>query len=166
MRILVVAVGSRGAADAEVLLLQGISAIGGYHIAQGLGLPSMGLGLAPIYPTGDFPPSTLTARSLGRRGNRAAGNALVLLGSPVLAGPVKELRSELRLPPLGTWQAVFGLQDAARWPVFHGFSTAVVPHPADWRPDHAGAGPQPGPSRAGRCGWLSGSRPRSRATMY
>jgi hypothetical protein len=62
--------------DAEVLLLQGISAIGGYHIAQGLGLPSMGLGPAPIYPTGDFPPSTLTARSLGRRGNRAAGNAL------------------------------------------------------------------------------------------
>ncbi len=118
---------------ADVLLLQGISSIGGYHIAEGLGLPSMGLGLAPIYPTGDFPPSTVTARSLGRQGNRAAGKALVLVGSPVLAGPVKELRAELGLPPLGTWQAVFGQQDAARWPVFHGFSPAVVPRPADWR---------------------------------
>jgi sterol 3beta-glucosyltransferase len=118
---------------ADVLLLQGVSAIGGYHIAEGLGLPSMGLGLAPVYPTGEFPPSTVTARSLGRQGNRAAGMALVLLGSPFLAGPVQELRAELGLPRLRTWQAVFGQQDAARWPVFHGFSPAVVPRPADWR---------------------------------
>jgi sterol 3beta-glucosyltransferase len=117
----------------DVLLLQGISTIGGFHIAQGLGLPSMGLGLAPIYPTREFPPSTVTARSLGRWGNRAAGQALVLVGSPVLAGPVKELRAELGLPKLGTYQAIFGAQAAARWPAFHGFSPAVVPRPADWR---------------------------------
>jgi sterol 3beta-glucosyltransferase len=115
------------------LLLQGVSAIGGYHIAEGLGLPSMGLGLQPIYPTREFPPSTVTARSLGPLGNRAAGQALVVLGSPVLAGPVKELRAELGLPRLGTWQAVFGQQAAARWPAFHGFSPSVVPRPADWR---------------------------------
>ena len=119
--------------DTDVLLLQGISSIGGYHIADALGLPSMGLGLQPIYPTREFPPSTVTARSLGALGNRAAGQALVALGSPVLAGPVKELRAELGLPRLGTWQAVFGQQAAARWPAFHGFSPAVVPRPADWR---------------------------------
>jgi sterol 3beta-glucosyltransferase len=118
---------------ADVLLLQGVSAIGGYHIAEGLGVPSMGLGMSPIYPTSEFPPSTLTARSLGRWGNRAAGKALVLFGSPVLAGPVKELRAELGLPRLGTYQAVFGEQDAAHWPAFAGFSPAVVPRPADWR---------------------------------
>src|ERR1700733_9563145 len=118
---------------AEVLLLQGISAIGGYHIAEGLGLPSMGLGLQPIYPTREFPPSTVTARSLGPFGNRAVGQALVALGAPVLAGPVKEVRAELGLPRLGTWQAVFGQQAAARWPAFHGFSPSVVPRPADWR---------------------------------
>ena len=118
---------------ADVLLLQGVSAIGGYHIAEGLGLPSMGLGLAPVYPTRDFPPATVTARSFGPRGNLAAGKALVLMGAPVLAGPVKELRAELGLPRLGTWQAVFGQQDTARWPAFHGFSPAVVPRPADWR---------------------------------
>ncbi len=119
--------------ETDVLLLQGISSIGGYHIADGLGLPSMGLGLQPIYPTREFPPSTVTARSFGALGNRAAGQALVALGSPVLAGPVKELRAELGLPRLGTWQAVFGQQAAARWPAFHGFSPAVVPRPADWR---------------------------------
>ena len=35
-------------ADAEVLLLEGVSAIGGYHIAEALGLPSMGLALQPV----------------------------------------------------------------------------------------------------------------------
>jgi sterol 3beta-glucosyltransferase len=119
---------------AEVLLLQGISAIGGYHIAQGLGLPSMGLGLQPVNPTGDFAPSIVTARSLGRWGNRAAGQALIALGAPMLAGPVRELRAELGLPRLGTRAAIFGDQDRARWPGFHGYSPAVLPRPADWRP--------------------------------
>ena len=98
----------------------------------------MGLGLQPIYPTREFPPPTVTARSLGPLGNRAAGQALVALGSPVLAAQVKELRAELGLPRLGSWQAVFGQQAACRWPAFHwpafhGFSPAVVPRPADWR---------------------------------
>jgi sterol 3beta-glucosyltransferase len=118
---------------ADVLLLAGTSTIGGYHIAEGLGLPSMGLGLQPVYPTGEFPPSIVTARSLGRRGNRAAGKALVVIGAPALAGPVQELRAELGLPRLGTREAVYGRQDAEHWPGFCGFSPAVVPRPADWR---------------------------------
>lgn len=117
----------------DVLLLAGLSSIGGYHIAEGLGLPSIGLALAPVYPTRDFPPSIVAARSLGRWGNLAAGKALVVMGAPALAAPVRELRAELGLPRLGTREAVFGRQDAARWPVFHGFSPSVVPRPADWR---------------------------------
>jgi sterol 3beta-glucosyltransferase len=120
--------------DADVLLLTGLSTIGGYHIAEGLGLPSMGLALQPVYPTGEFPPSIVAARSLGRLGNRAAGQALVVLGAPALAGPVRELRAELGLPRLGTREAVFGQQDTEHWPGFCGFSPAVVPRPADWRP--------------------------------
>ena len=46
--------------DADVLLLTGLSTIGGYHIAEGLGLPSMGLALQPVYPTGEFPPSIVS----------------------------------------------------------------------------------------------------------
>src|ERR1017187_711822 len=104
--------------DADVLLLTGLSTIGGYHLAGGLGLPSMGLALQPVYPTGEFPPSIVTARFLGRLGNRAAGQALVLLGAPALAGPGRELRAELGLPRLGTREAVFGQQDTEHWPGF------------------------------------------------
>lgn len=117
----------------DVLVPANLTAIGGYHIAQGLGLPSLGLALAPVNPTRAFPPSVLTARSLGRWGNLAAGQALIALGSPVLARPVQELRAELGLPRISARQAVFGQQDASRWPVFHGFSPSVVPRPADWR---------------------------------
>lgn len=120
--------------DADVLLLAGLSYAGGYHIAEGLGLPSMSLQLAPVAPTRDFAPSIVTARSLGRWGNLAAGHALVLLGAPTLAGPVRELRAGLGLPRLSSRQAVYGRMTDPCWPVFHGFSPAVVPRPADWRP--------------------------------
>jgi sterol 3beta-glucosyltransferase len=118
---------------AQVLLLQGISAFGGYHIAEALGLASMGLALSPIYPTSQLPPATTTAHSLGRLGKRAAGMALVLAGSPALAWPVKELRAELGLPRLGSYQAIFGRHDAACWPIFYGLSAAFVPRATDWR---------------------------------
>jgi len=117
-----------------VLLLSGISYAGGFHISAALGLPSIGLALAPVYPTRDFPPSTLTARNLGRIGNLAAGQILTFLAAPALARPVKELRAELGLSRVSSRQAIIGLMDADRWPVFHGFSPSVVPRPADWRP--------------------------------
>lgn len=121
-------------AGPDVLLLQGVGAFGGYHIAEGLRLPSVGLALQPLSPTRAFPPSVLTARSLGSWGNLALGKATILMGAPVLGKPVQELRAELGLPPMSTREAIFGAQDAARWPVFHGFSPCVVPRPADWRP--------------------------------
>jgi sterol 3beta-glucosyltransferase len=46
---------------------------------------------------------------------------------------VRELRAELGLSRVSSRQAVIGLMDADRWPVFHGFSPSVVPRPADWR---------------------------------
>ncbi|HUA28929.1 MAG TPA: glycosyltransferase [Streptosporangiaceae bacterium] len=119
---------------ADMLALSGISYAGGYHIGLALGIPSIGLALAPVYPTRDFPPSTLTARNLGRFGNLAAGQVLAFLGAPVLAGPVRELRDELGLPRVSSRQAVIGQMDATGWPALHGFSPSVVPRPADWRP--------------------------------
>lgn len=117
-----------------MLLLAGISYAGGYYIALALDMPSIGLALAPVYPTREFPPSTLTARNLGRIGNLAAGQVLTFLGASALAGLVKELRAELGLPRISSHQAIIGQMDAAGWPVFHGFSPSVVPRPADWRP--------------------------------
>jgi sterol 3beta-glucosyltransferase len=92
----------------------------------------MGLQLQPMTPTREFPPSLVTGRSLGRLGNRAAGSAAAAMLALGLAGPAKKIRRELGLPPRSAREAVLGQPDATRWPVFHGFSPAVVPRPADW----------------------------------
>jgi len=116
----------------DVLALTGITALGGYHVAEGLGLHGMGLQLQPMAPTGEFPPSLVGARSLGRLGNRAAGRAAAATLALGLAGSARQIRRELGLPPRSAREAVLGQPDARRWPVFHGFSPAVVPRPADW----------------------------------
>jgi sterol 3beta-glucosyltransferase len=59
----------------DVLALTGITAAGGYRIAEGLGLPGIELLLQPMHTTAEFPPSITAARSFGRLGNRAAGAA-------------------------------------------------------------------------------------------
>jgi sterol 3beta-glucosyltransferase len=115
----------------DVLALTGITAAGGYRIAEGLGLPGMDLLLQPMQTTADFPPSIVAGRSFGRLGNRAAGTA-TNTALAAMAGPAREIRRELGLPRRGIREALTGRPDARRWPVFHGFSPAVVPRPADW----------------------------------
>jgi sterol 3beta-glucosyltransferase len=116
----------------DVLALTGITALGGHHVAEGLDLHGMGLQLQPVTPTREFPPSLVGARSLGRLGNRAAGRAAAATLALGLAGPAREIRRGLGLPPRSVREALSGQPDASRWPVFHGFSPAVVPRPADW----------------------------------
>ena len=116
----------------DVMLLSGLGIVGGYHIAEGLGLPSMGLALQPLHPTGEFPPSTLTTRSFGHLGNRAAARASLFLTAATTQGATKRLRAELGLPPLGP-REILDRQESTHWPIYHGFSPAVVPRPPDWR---------------------------------
>jgi hypothetical protein len=55
-----------------------------YHVAQGRGVPSMGVYRQPFEPTGDFPSVvTNSARSAGRLGNRWVG--VLLPGHPAAA---------------------------------------------------------------------------------
>ncbi|MGW7791353.1 glycosyltransferase, partial [Streptomyces tricolor] len=112
------------------------------------GVPSLGVYLQPTAPTGDFPPAVTGTRSLGRAGNRAAGRFALRMADRVYAPAVAELRRRLGLPPL-TAAAMRRRRERADWPVLHGFSTALVPRPADWRPGlevvgtfwpHVGAG--------------------------
>ncbi|MGH3155552.1 MAG: glycosyltransferase, partial [Streptosporangiaceae bacterium] len=116
----------------DVLLPAGQVMFGGYRIAEGLGLPSMGLALQPIHPTGQFPPPSVTTRSLGRWGNRAISRAVLAIGGTRLDKPSKPLWATEGMPGFGM-RAMLRRQDAARWPVFYGFSPAVVPRPPDWR---------------------------------
>jgi sterol 3beta-glucosyltransferase len=116
---------------ADVLALTGITAVGGYQVAEGLALPSIELQLMPTHTTADFPPSIVTGRPFGRLGNRVTGMATTA-AIAAMAGPARQIRHELGLPRRGIREVLSGQPDTRRWPVFHGFSPAVVPRPADW----------------------------------
>ncbi|MBL7258970.1 glycosyltransferase [Paractinoplanes lichenicola] len=116
------------ARTADVLLLTPAGWIGG-HVAEALELPSMGVYLQPMTPTREFPPSTVTTRSLGAWGNRAAATAVLELGQLPYRAAVRALRAELGLPPIGHHKWLRHLTD---WPICYGYSPRVVPQPADW----------------------------------
>ncbi|MEV0670803.1 glycosyltransferase [Mycobacterium sp. NPDC050441] len=120
------------AKDADLLLLPAVAALLGYHVAEGLGIPSVGVLLQPTAPTGDFLPSVLSARSLGRWGNRMVGRLGALGEQPHLT-LINDLRSELGLRP--TTLSGYQRRRSATWPILHGFSEHVVPRPGDW-PEH------------------------------
>ncbi|HVT66184.1 MAG TPA: glycosyltransferase [Trebonia sp.] len=118
--------------DTDLLLAAGMGMFGGYRIADGLGLPSVGLGLQPLHPTREFLPAALTTRSLGPWGNRALARAMMPAGIGATDQSSKPMWAEAGMPGYGG-REMLRRQDAARWPFFYGYSPAVVPRPADWR---------------------------------
>nr|WP_062332693.1 glycosyltransferase [Herbidospora sakaeratensis] len=118
------------------LLLTGVAGTPARHVAEAMGVPSMGVHLQPIDPTGDFPPvMSVFQRSLGRWANRRAARLAfeVPAAGPLITGLSTRIRTRLGLPPM-TPRALHLRRETTRWPVFHGFSPLVVPRPADWRP--------------------------------
>ena len=118
--------------DTDVLLAAGTAWFGGYRIAQGLGLPSIGLALQPSHPTSQFLPAGLTTRSLGRWGNRALARALVVSAPAAIDKPSKPLWAQEGMPRLSIRQ-LYRRQETTRWPFIYGYSPSVVPRPPDWR---------------------------------
>lgn len=119
-------------ADADLLILGGpIGSLLGYHVAEALGLPSLGALLQPASPTGDFAPPPLTVKYFGRTGNRMMWRAAGL-GEKVYTPLIDDLRAGLGLPACE--RTNYQTERAARWPVLYGFSPHVVPRPRDWRP--------------------------------
>ena len=122
---------AHAASDADLLLLEGpIGSLLGYHVAEALDIPSMGVFLQPVSATGEFAPPPLTARSFGRWGNRAAwrlGEAGERVYTPLIDG----LRAKLGLP--AETRSAYQRRRADTWPVLYGFSQHVVPRPPDWR---------------------------------
>ncbi|GAA2750217.1 glycosyltransferase [Kitasatospora cinereorecta] len=117
----------------DLMLLSATTAPLGWHLTEATGTPSLGVYLQPTAPTGAFPPVVTGGRSLGRLGNRLAGRMTLRIADRVCEPAVAALRRRLDLPPLAG-PAMRRRQEEARWPVLHGFSTALVPRPADWRP--------------------------------
>ncbi|MGA5462609.1 glycosyltransferase [Mycobacterium sp. NPDC050041] len=119
--------------DADLLLLEGpVGSLLGYHVAEALGVPSMGVALQPASATAEFAPPPLTARSFGRMGNRMAWHMAGGIGEKVYTPLIDDLRRSLGVPPRS--RRAYQAQRAARWPILYGFSPHVVPRPRDWRP--------------------------------
>ncbi|MEU4493347.1 glycosyltransferase [Streptomyces sp. NPDC023998] len=117
----------------DVLLLSGSVGPLGHTIAEGLGLPSVGVYLQPVAATGEFAPPLTGTRSFGRPGNRLAGRAVNAAVDSVFADTIRALRARLGLPR-ATTRAARRAREHQDWPIFHGFSELVVPRPPDWRP--------------------------------
>ncbi|MEV6015442.1 MULTISPECIES: glycosyltransferase [unclassified Streptomyces] len=121
------------ARSSDALLLSGSLGPLGHCVAEGLGLPSMGVHLQPLAPTREFTPPVAGVRSWGPAVNRAAGYGVNLAVERVFARTVRDLRGQFGLPPLGP-VAARRARERGAWPVHHGFSPLVVPRPRDWRP--------------------------------
>ncbi|WP_199739485.1 glycosyltransferase [Streptomyces klenkii] len=122
------------AQEADVLLVSSSLQLLGHTLAEGLGLPGMGVYLQPLHVTGEFAPSVLSTRSWGPAGNRIAARAVNSVVDAVYSGTARTLRARLGLPPSST-RAARRARERQRWPVRHGFSPLVVPRPRDWRPE-------------------------------
>ncbi|WP_309030124.1 glycosyltransferase [Streptomyces alfalfae] len=127
----------QGFADAvdkgtDLLLLSTTTAPLGWHLTEATGTPSIGVYLQPTAPTGDFPPVVTGSRSLGRLANRATGRFALRMADRVYTQAVTQLRRRLALPTASPAE-IRRRQEQANWPILHGFSTALVPRPSDWR---------------------------------
>jgi sterol 3beta-glucosyltransferase len=98
-------------------------------VAEGFGIPSLGVYLAPGVPTREFPPPGWPdAEHLSPADNIAAGREMLARTGSLYADVLRRLRARLDLPA-ATAQAS---SPPENWPICHGFSPAVVPRPADW----------------------------------
>ncbi|WP_330328731.1 glycosyltransferase [Streptomyces sp. NBC_00536] len=102
-------------------------------LAEGYGLPCVGVHLLPVTPTRAFPPLVVGGRSFGPHGNKLTGRAVWACGDRAFAPGVRALRRELGLPAR-RFSGPLGLDPDRR--VHHGFSPLVLPRPADWPAGH------------------------------
>ena len=117
------------AAGTDILLTAFGPAPLGRLVAEGFGIPSLGVYLAPGVPTREFPPPGWPV--IGQSSpadNLAAGRDLLARTGSLYADVLRRLRVRLDLPA-ATTEAPSPPDD---WPICHGFSPAVVPRPADW----------------------------------
>jgi sterol 3beta-glucosyltransferase len=117
---------------ADVVLLSPFSELAGHPLAEAKCVPSVGVRLQPLSATVVHPPAVLGGWSAGAAGNRfvsdAGAWALDRLYGRVIAG----FRRDLGLPTASA-RALRRQRTRARWPVLYGYSSSIVPRPAEWR---------------------------------
>jgi UDP:flavonoid glycosyltransferase YjiC (YdhE family) len=97
-------------------------------VADALGVPSIGVYLAPGVPTREFaPPGWPVTGPLSPADNVAAGREVLARTGSLYADVLRRLCARLDLPADPRTPV-----PPADWPICHGFSPAVVPRPGDW----------------------------------
>jgi sterol 3beta-glucosyltransferase len=98
-------------------------------VADGFGIPSLGVYLAPGVPTREFhPPGLPVTGPFSPADNLAAGRELLARTGSLYADVLRRLRTRLGLRTAAA-EAASPPDD---WPICHGYSPEVVPRPADW----------------------------------
>lgn len=116
---------------ADVVLLNAVALFTGWHVAEGLAVPSAGVFPGPAHPSGEVPPALLGLPDLTPRLNRALTRAALTAGAASSARTVRPLRERLGLPRMRA-SSLWGELERRGWPVFYGFSEALLPRPTDW----------------------------------
>jgi UDP:flavonoid glycosyltransferase YjiC (YdhE family) len=124
------------ARGAECLLLHRVALMHGHLVAKAMGVPFLVFDLFPsgLAVTGEFMPAGLGGGSLGRWGNRAVYRLMRATAgkSRKYIESLEAFQQKLGLTPIDT-SRFYEQMDAERWPIYHAFSAAVVPRPADFR---------------------------------
>ncbi|MCS3779853.1 glycosyltransferase [Tsukamurella ocularis] len=118
---------------ADVVLMTPFAEPAGQALAEAGGIPGIPLRLQPISATRAFPPSLIGARSMGGALNLAAGRAAERTVDTLYGGVIADLRRDLGLPKRSARRLRHD-RAAAQQPILCGWSPAVLPRPADWRP--------------------------------
>lgn len=109
-------------------------AMGGYHIAEKLGIPGFMSIPLPLYtPTREFPVPILSpSLQLGGTFNRLTYKLLGLVGAP-FAGVVNDWREQvLNLRRRSSFASELKRSDGTDVPILYSYSPHVLPAPADW----------------------------------
>lgn len=118
------------AAQGAGAIIYNPKALGGYHIAEKLGVPAFLAHPVPVLaPTGAFAVPALPVYSLGSTLNRLSYQLVLGAAQGPLGGMINQWRKDvLGLPPARR-QDHLGGQPI---PILYGFSRHLVPPPADW----------------------------------
>ncbi|MFV8053494.1 glycosyltransferase [Mycobacterium sp. 48b] len=117
----------------DVLLLSPFAELAGHPLADALTVPAIGVRLQPFSATADHPPAVLGAWTAGRYGNRASARIGAATIDGLYGQAVNHFRAQLGLATAPA-RVLRQRRTDARWPILYGYSPAVLPRPADWRP--------------------------------
>jgi len=111
------------------VLIYNPAAIGGFHVAEKLEIPTFAAFPAPLYsPTREFPNPFLPFRNLGPF-NKLSHRLFSKMGPAMYRGPINQFRKNvLNLPPAKGEGMLHGKPVTK----LYAYSEAVVPSPTDW----------------------------------